>query len=77
MARVQKESATLVSSGGTNVFYTNRKNRKKSKGETKLKLRKYDPVLRKHVLFEDKKLSKKKKVAAPRPEAAAAAPAEG
>jgi len=60
MARVVKESNTLVSSGGTNSVYVNRKNRKKSKGDKKLKLRKYDPVLRKHVLFEEKKLSKKK-----------------
>lgn len=76
MARVQKDSATLVSSGGTNYFYTNRKNKKKSKGETKLKLRKYDPILRKHVLFEDKKLSRKKKAAAPSKAAAEAASAE-
>jgi ribosomal protein L33 len=40
---------------------TNRKNKKKGKGENKLKVRKYDPVARKHVLFEDKKLSKLKK----------------
>jgi large subunit ribosomal protein L33 len=73
MARVVKESNTLVSSGGTNVFYTNRKNRKKSKGEKKLKLRKYDPVLRKHVLFEEKKLSRKKAKKAPAAGAPAAA----
>ena len=57
MARAPKESATLVSSAGSGYFYTNRKNRKKSKGEKKLKVRKYDPKLRKHVLFEDKKQS--------------------
>ena len=39
------------------------KNKKKFKGEKKLKLKKYDPVLRKHVLFEEKKLSKLKKKA--------------
>lgn len=61
MAKAAKESATLVSSGGTAFFYTNRKNKKKLKGENKLKLKKYDPVLRKHVLFEEKKLSKAKK----------------
>jgi large subunit ribosomal protein L33 len=75
MARVQKDSATLVSSGGTNFFYINRKNKKKSKGEKKLKLRKYDPVLRKHVLFEDKKLSRKKKGAAAKQATESAAPA--
>ena len=73
MARVAKESFTLVSSGGTGAVYINRKNKKKSKGDHKLKLKKYDPKLRKHVLFEEKKLSKLKKKAAP---AAAAAPAE-
>ncbi len=74
MARVAKESNTLVSSGGTNFFYVNRKNKKKSKGEKKLKLRKYDPVLRKHVVFEEKKLSRLK-TKAEAPKAAASAPA--
>lgn len=72
MAKAPKESASLVSSGATGFFYTNRKNKKKSKGEKKLSLKKYDPVLRKHVLFEDKKLSKlkaKKAAAAPTPAA--------
>ncbi len=60
MARAPKESFSLVSSAGSGYFYTNRKNKKKAKGEKKLKLRKYDPKLRKHVVFEDKKLSKLK-----------------
>ena len=76
MARVAKESNTLVSSGGTNFFYVNRKNKKKSKGEKKLKLRKYDPVLRKHVLFEEKKLSRIK-VKANSGKASAAGATEG
>ena len=60
MARAPKESFTLISSAGSGYVYINRKNRKKSKGDKKLKLKKYDPKLRKHVLFEDKKLSKVK-----------------
>lgn len=60
MARAPKESFSLVSSAGSGYFYTNRKNKKKSKGEKKLKVRKYDPKLRQHVVFEDKKLSKLK-----------------
>ena len=60
MARAPKESFSLVSSAGSGYFYTNRKNKKKAKGEKKLKLRKYDPKLRKHVVFEDKKLSRLK-----------------
>lgn len=61
MAKAAKETFYLVSSEGTGFFYINRKNKKKGKGENKLKVRKYDPVARKHVLFEDKKLSKLKK----------------
>jgi large subunit ribosomal protein L33 len=60
MAKAKKETFFLVSSEGTGFFYTNRKNSKKGKGESKLKVRKYDPVARKHVLFEDKKLSRLK-----------------
>jgi large subunit ribosomal protein L33 len=76
MAKAPKESATLVSSGSTGFFYTNRKNKKKNKGEKKLSLKKYDPVLRKHVLFEDKKLSKVKAKKAPAAAAATPAAAE-
>ena len=61
MAKTHRESATLTSSSATGYFYTNRKNRKKLKGEKKMALKKYDPIARKHVLFEDKKLSKLKK----------------
>ena len=61
MAKANKETFFLVSAEGTGFFYTNRKNKKKGKGENKLKVKKYDPVARKHVLFEDKKLSKLKK----------------
>jgi large subunit ribosomal protein L33 len=61
MAKAAKDTFFLVSSEGTGFFYTNRKNKKKGKGEAKLKLRKYDPVARKHVVFEDRKLSKLKK----------------
>ena len=61
MAKAAKETFFLVSSEGTGYFYTNRKNKKKGKGEAKLKVRKYDPIARKHVVFEDRKLSKLKK----------------
>jgi large subunit ribosomal protein L33 len=71
MAKANKETFFLVSSLGSGAFYTNRKNKKKGKGESKLKVRKYDPVARKHVLFEDKKLSKLKKKFVGVPEAVA------
>lgn len=76
MAKAAKETKFLLSSGGTNYFYINRKNKKKNKGESKLALRKYDPVLRKHVLFEEKKLSKKKKLQAAKAPEGAKAPAQ-
>ena len=63
MAKVQKETTFLISSAGTGFFYISRRNRKKIKGENKVKKKKYDPIARKHVLFEEKKLSKLKKQA--------------
>ena len=57
MAKAKKETTFLVSSEGSGYFYSNRKNKKKNKGEKKLSLRKYDPKARKHVTFEEKKLS--------------------
>ncbi|MBX7143072.1 MAG: 50S ribosomal protein L33 [Oligoflexia bacterium] len=76
MAKASKETIFLVSSANSGYFYSNRKNKKKTKGEKKLSLKKYDPKTRKHVLFEDKKLSKvKAKKAAPAPTAEAAKPA--
>ena len=61
MAKAQKETIFLISSAGTGFFYINRKNKKKFKGEGKMSLKKYDPIARKHVLFEEKKLSKRAK----------------
>ena len=61
MAKAQKETVHLISSAGTGFFYSVRKNKKKLKGDSKMKSTKYDPVVRKHVLFEEKKLSKLKK----------------
>ncbi len=61
MAKTNKETALLFSSVGSAFYYANRKNRRKLKGEKKLALKKYDPLARKHVLFEEKKASKLKK----------------
>jgi len=74
MAKTAKETALLFSSEGTAFHYTNWKNKKKMKGEKKLSLRKYDPVARKHVSFDEKKASKlKKKYRSPEALAEAAA----
>ncbi|MCB0330108.1 MAG: 50S ribosomal protein L33 [Bdellovibrionales bacterium] len=61
MAKVAKEALYLVSSEGTGYFYTLRVNKKKRRGDKKLALTKYDPIAQKHVLFEEKKLSRLKK----------------
>lgn len=61
MAKVAKETVFLVSSAATGYFYTIRRNKKKGKGDKKLSMKKYDPIAREHVLFEEKKLSKLKK----------------
>lgn len=62
MAKIDKETSFLVSSAGTGFFYTNRKNKKKvRKGDQKIALKKYDPIARKHVAFEEKKLSELKR----------------
>ena len=61
MAKVGKEALYLVSSAGTGYFYTLRVNKKKRRGDGKMSLKKYDPIARKHVEFNEKKLSKLKK----------------
>lgn len=68
MAKVQKETTFLVSSAGTGFFYTSRRNKKKLRGgaESKIKIQKYDPIAREHVLFEEKKLSALKKKYTPK-----------
>jgi len=45
-----RDKIKLVSSAGTGYFYTTTKNKRLATG--KLKLKKYDPKVRKHVEFE-------------------------
>ena len=71
MARAPKETTFLVSSAGTGYTYINRKNKKKLKGDKKLSVKKYDPIAKKKVLFEEKKLSVLKKKYRPGAENAA------
>lgn len=49
-----REKIKLVSSGGTGHYYTTRKNRRTSTG--KMEVKKYDPVLRKHVPYKESKI---------------------
>ena len=50
--KVNRELIRLVSTAGTGYFYTTTK----KKARDKLKLKKYDPVLRKHVEFKEGKI---------------------
>lgn len=49
-----REKIKLVSSAGTGHFYTTTKNRRNT--TDKLQLKKYDPVVRKHVIYKEHKI---------------------
>ena len=49
-----REKIKLVSSAGTGHFYTTTKN-KRTKPE-KMEIKKYDPVVRKHVVYKEGKI---------------------
>jgi large subunit ribosomal protein L33 len=50
----KRDKIRMVSTAGTGHFYTTDKN-KKTKPE-KLEMRKYDPVVRKHVVYKEAKI---------------------
>ncbi len=54
MAKAVREKIKLVSSAGTGHFYTTTKNKRTS--PDKLELKKYDPVVRKHVAYKESKI---------------------
>jgi large subunit ribosomal protein L33 len=54
MAKSKREKIKLESSAGTGHFYTTTKNKKTTPG--KLEMNKYDPVVRRHVVYKEKKL---------------------
>ncbi|MGR3914731.1 MAG: 50S ribosomal protein L33 [Gammaproteobacteria bacterium] len=49
-----REKIKLVSSAGTGHFYTTTKNKRTA--TEKLELKKYDPVVRKHVAYKEGKI---------------------
>ena len=49
-----RELIRLVSSAGTGYFYTTSKNRANT--PKKLEFMKYDPTIRKHVMFKESKI---------------------
>lgn len=54
MASKIREKIRLVSTAGTGYFYTTTKNKRNT--PKKLEFRKYDPVIRKHVIFKEAKI---------------------
>ena len=49
-----RDKIKLVSSAGTGHFYTTNKNKKNTPG--KLEFKKFDPVVRKHVMYKEAKI---------------------
>ncbi len=54
MAKGIREKIRLVSSAGTGHFYTTDKNKRNMAG--KFEIKKYDPVVRKHVVYKEAKI---------------------
>lgn len=54
MAKGPREKIRLVSSEGTGHFYTTFKNRRNT--PDKMEIKKYDPVVRKHVMYKEAKI---------------------
>jgi large subunit ribosomal protein L33 len=54
MAKSARDKIKLISSAGTGHFYTTTKNKRNQTG--KLEFRKYDPVVRKHVMYKEGKI---------------------
>jgi large subunit ribosomal protein L33 len=54
MAKSSRDKIRLVSSAKTGHFYTTDKNKKNTPG--KMEMKKYDPVVRKHVMYKEAKI---------------------
>ena len=54
MAKSARDKIKLVSSAGTGHFYTTTKNKKNTPG--KMEMKKFDPRVRKHVMYKESKL---------------------
>ncbi|MGD9888576.1 MAG: 50S ribosomal protein L33 [Halothiobacillaceae bacterium] len=54
MAKSASDKIKLVSSAGTGFFYTTKKNKRNT--PEKMEMRKYDPVVRQHVIFKEAKI---------------------
>ncbi|ANO31830.1 50S ribosomal protein L33 [Vibrio breoganii] len=54
MAKGIREKIKLVSSAGTGHFYTTDKNKRNMPG--KFEIKKFDPVVRQHVMYKEAKI---------------------
>ena len=54
MAKAGREKIKLESTAGTGHFYTTDKNKKTT--PEKMEIKKYDPVVRKHVAYKEAKI---------------------
>lgn len=54
MAKSARDKIKLVSSAGTGHFYTTTKNKRNTPG--KMEMKKYDPRVRKHVMYKESKM---------------------
>ena len=54
MAKSAREKIRLVSSAGTGNFYTTDKNKRNM--PEKMEIKKYDPLVRKHVVYKEAKI---------------------
>jgi large subunit ribosomal protein L33 len=54
MAKSARDKIRLNSTAGTGHFYTTDKNKKNTPG--KMQIKKYDPVVRKHVMYKEGKI---------------------
>ena len=54
MARSASDKIKLVSNANTGYYYTTLKNKRNT--PDKMEMKKYDPVVRKHVMFKEAKI---------------------
>ena len=54
MSKSKSDKTRLISSAGTGHFYTTQKNKKNT--PDKFEFKKYDPVVRKHVIYKEGKI---------------------
>ncbi len=54
MAKTNRDTIRLVSSAGTGHYYTTTKNKRLH--PEKMETKKYDPTIRKHVLYKEAKI---------------------